>query len=56
MGQTDLKKAGYLFSLMALPGLILVTHGLVLALCHGGNRGLVSFLMLVWLNLERLFS
>ena len=56
LGQTDLKKAGYLFSLMALPGLILVTHGLVLALCHGGNRGLVSFLMLVWLNLERLFS
>ena len=28
-GQADLKQAGYLFSLMALPGLILVTHGLV---------------------------
>ncbi|MDA0590671.1 MAG: M50 family metallopeptidase [Planctomycetota bacterium] len=53
-GQSDLHKAGFLFCLMVLPGLNLLTHGLVLAWCHGGNAGLVSFVRLVGANLRSL--
>lgn len=56
LGQSDLRKAGHLFSLMVLPALNLVTHGIVLAWCHGGNAGLLSFLRLIGANLRHLFS
>ena len=54
-GQSDLREAGYLFSLLVLPGLFLLTHGVVLAWCYGGNVGLAGFLRLVWKNLNSLF-
>jgi hypothetical protein len=56
LGQSDLHKAGFLFCGMVLPGLILLTHGLVLAWCHSGHTGLVSFLRVVGTNLRSLFS
>lgn len=56
LGQSDLKKAGYLFSLMVIPGLTLVTHGLVMAWCHGGNHSVTRFLKLIAVNLQRLLS
>ena len=36
LGQTDFKAAGYLFSLLFLPGINLITYGLLMAYaCHG---------------------
>jgi hypothetical protein len=55
LGQSDLHKAGFLFCLLVLPGLNLLTHGLVVAWCHGGHAGLVSFLRLVGANLRSLY-
>jgi hypothetical protein len=55
-GQSDLRQAGYLFSLLVLPGLFLLTHGVVIAWCYGGNAGLLRFLQAVGENLNSLFA
>jgi hypothetical protein len=55
LGQSDLQRVGFLFSIMVLPGLNLLAHGIVLAWCHNGNSGLVSFMRHVGANLRELF-
>lgn len=56
LGQSDLHKSGLLFCLLVLPSLNLLSHGTVVAWCHGGNAGLASFVRLVGANLWSLFS
>lgn len=43
-GQSDLKRAGFLFSFALLPTANLVCNGLVVAFSYGGPQGALSFL------------
>ncbi len=43
LGQSDLKKAGYVFSLLFLPTANLIVVGVLLSFAYGGVRGVVEF-------------
>ncbi|MDG1482471.1 MAG: M50 family metallopeptidase [Myxococcota bacterium] len=47
-GQPDLQKVGAVFTVVFLPGALLWTYGMVLALILGGDSGMVSFVSDNW--------
>ena len=46
-GQTDLARAGWLFSAMFLPAANVISFGLIVSHAHAGPRGLLEFLLSV---------
>jgi hypothetical protein len=43
-GQSDLKKAGWLFCLLFLPAANIISYGVLISFCHGGTPQMLSFL------------
>lgn len=54
-GQTDLKAAGWVFSVCFLPSANLLMHGLIVAFAHGGREGAQGFVETLVSTCEQVF-